>query len=142
MHWTLKTIFYCHVPTFAYNPPINNKIENIFSRSKLAIINIWENPNSIMVLTKKYRKLDQSVPSPFCMFWIPYFPIYLPNELLKFKKFLSKKSRLKQSWFAILKKRSRYKVLNFEVDFLKTEVFQIEQNGSQATKCIFSFLSS
>ena len=31
------------------------------------------------------------------------------------------------------KKRSRYKVLNFEVDFLKTEVFQIEQNGSQAT---------
>ena len=67
------------------------------------------------------------------MFWIPYFPIYLPNELLKFKKFLSKKSRLKQSWFAILKKRSRYKVLNFEVDFLKTEVFQIEQNGSQAT---------
>ena len=41
--------------------------------------------------------------------------------------------RLKQSWFAILKKGSRYKVLNFEVDFLKTEVFQIEQNGSQAT---------
>ena len=30
-------------------------------------------------------------------------------------------------------KRSRYKGLNFEVDFLKTEVFQIEQNGSQAT---------
>ena len=24
-------------------------------------------------------------------------------------------------------------MLNFEVDFLKTEVFQIEQNGSQAT---------
>ena len=33
-------------------------------------------------------------------------------------------------------KRSRYKVLNFEVDFLKTEVFQLEQNGSQATKYI------
>ena len=27
-------------------------------------------------------------------------------------------------------------VMNFEFDFLKTEVFQIEQNGSQATKYI------
>ena len=64
----------------------------------------------------------------------------MPNELSKFKKFLSKKSRLKQSWFAILKKRSRYKVLNFEVDFLKTEVFQIEHNGSQATKYGLSYM--
>ena len=30
-----------------------------------------------------------------------------------------KKPRLKQSW----SKKSRYKVLNFEIDFLKTEVF-------------------
>ena len=36
---------------------------------------------------------------------------------------------------AILKK-SRYEVLNFEIDFLKTEVFQIEQNGSQTTNCL------
>ena len=34
-------------------------------------------------------------------------------------------------------KRSRYKVLNFEVDFLKTEVLQIVQNGSQATRSLY-----
>ena len=76
VRWTLKTIFYCHVETFAYKPSINSKIENSFCRSKLAIINIWENPNYIMVLTKKKKKLDQSVLSAFCMLWIPYFPIY------------------------------------------------------------------
>ena len=49
-------------------------------------------------------------------------------------KSLYKKSHVKNRvGLPSSKKRSRYKVLNFEVDFLKTEVFQIEQNGSQAT---------
>ena len=61
MRWTLKTIFYCHVETFAYKPSINSKKENSLRRSKLAIIHIWENPKYIMVLTKKKKKLDQSV---------------------------------------------------------------------------------
>ena len=72
MRWTLKTIFYCHIETFAHKPFINSKIENSFCRSKFAIINIWENPKYTMVLAGKKKKLDQSVLSAFCMFLIPW----------------------------------------------------------------------
>ena len=40
MRWTLKTIFYCHIETFAQKPSINSKIENSLCRSNFAIINI------------------------------------------------------------------------------------------------------
>ena len=53
------------------------------------------------------------------------FPDLFVKRIVEIKKKYIKKSRLKQFLFAIVKQRSRYKVLNFEVDFLKTEVFQI-----------------
>ena len=59
---------------FAYKPPKNNI--NFFCRSKLAIINIWENPKSITVLIKKDEKL-----TPECSISILHVPTSLFSNL-------------------------------------------------------------
>ena len=56
VRWTLKTICYRHVETFAHKPSMNSKIENIFFRSKLAIDNLGENPKNIYGSHEKKRR--------------------------------------------------------------------------------------